>query len=182
MKHLLWFFFSFLFLVHSAGANKHCSPNKEVPEDAHPIEKARQLIDYGDYTIWHLDDFMSARSYYEKALAIGEQCGNDSITYQAKIGLAYTIQTEGQYEKSYEILEELIPQIKNNKKLLALAYNQQGANEVKLGRHASAYDLQLNALQIFKDLKDRENIAKVHFGIGTNFFYQLQYEHALEQY
>ncbi|MEO1514996.1 MAG: tetratricopeptide repeat protein [Bacteroidota bacterium] len=160
----------------------NCMDSIQLTNVSDPSELAWLKVEKGEHLIWLQDDYQRARTYFQEALDYGQKKGQIELVQKARLGLASALLSEGKYQQSIDILQEIIPDLPSDSKLLAQAYNILGSNRVKLSKYAKAYDVQLQALNIFQEENDEFNIANTCFGIGTNFFYQGQYKLALEKY
>ena len=86
-------------------------------------------------------------------------------------------QSLAQFYRVVEFDKGMIDEIKR-----ARAYSQISAIYQTLGNYEKAFEYQMQGLLIFEVKEDSMGIANSHYNIGTIFFYQIQYEKALESY
>ena len=129
------------------------------------------------------NDLEKALSTFEKARALAKKTKDWPAYETVLINKAQTYMSLGQNPQAIETLSNLIEDLKpikgsnlsNAYAKLAEAYRRSGNNDL-------AYEYNLAGLQIFEEEKDTFNIVRTLYSIGSIFFYQDNYELALEYF
>lgn len=103
----------------------------------------------------------------------------DKLLIESKIGLGEIYYLKGNYERALSHLQSVLNQETSHVDLKGEAIRLAAMNHVFLGNYPTAYQLQIDALQIFNHLKDTLKIARVNYDIANTYFYQEQYQVAL---
>lgn len=121
--------------------------------------------------------------HYETALRAAQRNGLKKQTHEITIQIAEVFYRQSKHDISLSYLKKIEPELDpNDKNLRALTFRFLGINKVYTGDYAEAYKYQTQALNLFQELKDTANIARIEYGIATNFFFQKQYDNSIEYY
>ncbi|MEM8908293.1 MAG: tetratricopeptide repeat protein [Bacteroidota bacterium] len=130
------------------------------------------------------EDYKLALEHLNKAMAIAEQVGNAEAITVTLLSLGNLHERYNQYEEALKYgfrlrdLDET--QISKDRKSEALSMIAKIYQE--LGDYTHAYDFQLQALEIREESRDSNGIATSLYRLGSIFFYQDNFEMALEHY
>ncbi len=128
-------------------------------------------------------DYNNAILYYQKALHLTRRIGQVAQGHKIAVRIAEILYRQSKYDISLRYMKEIESEINpNDLPLKAQVFRFIGINKVYTGDYSNAYKYQNQALTLFQTLKDTTNICRLHFGIGTNFYFQKQYETALHHY
>lgn len=128
-------------------------------------------------------DYNNAISNYQKALHLARRVGHASQSHKIVIRIAEILYRQSKYDIALRYVKEIENEIdQNDLPLKAQVFRFIGINKVYTGDYSNAYRYQSQALSLFQTLKDTVNMCRLHFGIGTNFYFQKQYETALYHY
>lgn len=103
----------------------------------------------------------------------------------AKLGIGKIYYFQGNYKKALFFLKPIYLEHQKTDEfayIYAEATRLSGMSNVFLGNYATSYELQIEALRIFNDLGDSLKIARLNYDIANTYFYQEQYQVALDYF
>lgn len=128
-------------------------------------------------------DYNNAIFYYNKSLHNARRVGQVARSHQIVVRIAEILYRQSKYDIALRYVKEIENEIdQSDLPLKAQVFRFIGINKVYTGDYSNAYRYQNQALSLFQTLKDTVNMCRLHFGIGTNFYFQKQYETALYHY
>jgi signal transduction histidine kinase len=141
----------------------------------HQRNLANEYLNEGNYP--------AVLKHYETALSAAQRNNLKKQTHEIIIQIAEVFYRQSKHDISLSYLKKIEAEIDpNDKTLRALTFRFLGINKVYTGDYAEAYKYQIQALNLFQELKDTANIARIEYGIATNFFFQKQYDNSIEYY
>ncbi len=193
LKHS--FFFLLLFISYDGQANAQDSIQLvldsllEVHKGYEAEKKTHELLELNisiSEKYKELSDYPSALNYAEKALAIQDVIHNYSQKAKIYFEIGYAHEWLNDYQKALEYYdlsleaEEVAEEIDVKQK--GVIFGRKASVFKSLGKYEKSYDNQLNSIQIAETLKDTYDMAAGYYHLGSLFYYQKQYEKALEYY
>jgi len=128
-------------------------------------------------------EFGNAVDVFKGALdfAIEKNLQNDFK--EISIGYGIALYKNGDIQKSYATLLEVLPKIESSKLKLKAEVNQiLGMNLVFQDKFPEGYKYQMDALKYYSDINDSTGLMSVYYDLGANFAGQDQSELALKNY
>lgn len=133
--------------------------------------------------LFNQPDYDKALECYHGIVLLAERLELDATRHDATLQIAHTFRRQGKHEASLQYAQQVLEELPQDSLYTkGLALRLISANQVVQGNFSEAYKAQMDALQIYTNLKDSALIARIEFGIGGNFFYQEQYDLALKHY
>ncbi len=128
--------------------------------------------------------FEKALIEFGKGFEYAEILNDLPLMTECMLGLAKSHQRLNNFEKSLDFYTSLVTNydqvIKEEQK--GLIYSQISDIYQNLGENQKAYEIQMQALQISEEIADTNGIARSKYSLATIFFYQQQYDEALNYY
>ena len=153
------------------------------------IDSVNNKIDWGIYcleignTYYNNGNYDDGRTYYELLNDFSNRHQLTELNNKSRIYYSRILYIDSQYDQAINNFNEIIPILSlNDLKLKALALNFLGKCLVYTGNYSKAYEKQIEALKIYKNLKDEDSIAGIYYEIGNNYFYQGQLELSLQNF
>lgn len=129
------------------------------------------------------NSYIEADSFFQKCLILSQKNSNRKILPKLFYHFGMNSRKLSNYEESINIFNQFLglPSA-SQQPYLADVYSEFSKVHQHLGNLEKAYQLQLNSLQIHELSNDSTQIMKGFFELGSIFFYQKNYELALEKY
>ena len=187
-KLLILLFLLFVNVVHSQE-NINQSKLDSLINRLDLIDSVNNKIDWGIYcleignTYYNNGNYDDGRTYYELLNDFSNRHQLTELNNKSRIYYSRILYIDSQYDQAINNFNEIIPILSlNDLKLKALALNFLGKCLVYTGNYSKAYEKQIEALKIYKNLKDEDSIAGIYYEIGNNYFYQGQLELSLQNF
>lgn len=130
-----------------------------------------------------LPDYPKALECYQNILLFADRQGLHADRQNATLQIARTFRRQGKHESSLKYAQQVLEELPEDSLYMrGLALRIIGLNQVLQGNYSEGYKAQMEARQIYTNLQDSALIARIEFGLGSNFFYQEQYDLALQHY
>lgn len=157
-------------------------------------QQLQQIDSLGNPNVWtsiafelaeHLSDesnYNEALPLYKQILPLSQRTNNTKLWLKTHLSIGELHYYKGDNEKALQALEPVFldQNLENTfPKTYGKAARIQGMCYVFMGNYTKAYQLQIQALNIFSRLDDSLKIAMVNYDIGNTYFYQEQYKAAL---
>ncbi|MFK7809465.1 MAG: tetratricopeptide repeat protein [Saprospiraceae bacterium] len=103
---------------------------------------------------------------------------------ESLFNLGYISQRQNNFQDALVYFNDVVEHTKNESgnEYLARAYTQLSSLHQSIGDYKSAFENQMQALSIYNISNDTLGKINAHYNIGNIFYYQGQYEKALESY
>ena len=147
---------------------------------------AEWQLDAGEFQDEYLNDFATARTYYDRALAVSQSQQNDLWTARAYNDIGMTDIEARQTEKGISLLEKALQMrrqlLGDDHPLVAIVYNNLGGCMALSGQAHKCLEYYEKALQIRLKAygEQNENTAKSYSNLGTQHGEMGHYDKAIE--
>ena len=167
---------------HSLSASNLDSLQQLLKKGQNPQEEISLLVEIGKEHA-DLNDPKSALTIYRKAYSLAKETEDWNGYRKIANAISQVYISTNEFTEAIKTLTALIEEIKPyGKSTLAKAYADLAEVYRRAGYNELAFENHLTALSIHEEEKDTSNIARSLYNIGSIFFYQDNYELALEYY
>lgn len=169
-------FFFYSFVVGQNDASKEVLGNSvDCNNDQECIQLGIQFRDSTNYE--------KAELYFQKGIELAKKNGNKKNLSKLFFLRGNNFRKSSEYEKSIAIFDEFLNFTESDQSpLLADVYSELSKAHQHSGNFEKAYQYQLNSLNIHESTRDSIQIMKGVYELGSIFFFQKNYELALEKY
>lgn len=180
MERVLLYFCFFLFSVVQLRASATLDSLRSVFLNMDSTQVTQEYLEarltYA-YELLQSSKLKEANTEYERILQLTKGHSCFYCYLESYIGVAKSFFSQGRYELALEKAYELIDKVpEDSLSYRGRLYRIIGDANVYQGDFNKAYQAQIKALDIFKNLNDSSIIARVEFSLGSNFYYQEQYD------
>ncbi len=143
---------------------------------------SKNNIGIGDYYYFN-NDFDLAGEFYKYTI---DFCNRHNLTQLSNKAQAYNarfLYLDSEYDNAIIEFNRILSQLTEKElETKGIVLDFLGRCLVYIGDFSTAYEKQIEALKIYKFLKDDLLLANIYYGIGNNYFYQGQHDLSLENF